>query len=58
MKFLVFVKPFIFSDILALRFIAGNTITVGAYDRIRDIAAWVLPFWEESMEYYPNVLAL
>ena len=49
---------YILSDALALRFVAGNTITVGDYERARDTMAWVLPFWKEDMKFYPNVLAL
>lgn len=45
-------------DTLALRFVAGNTITIGDYEKARDTFAWTLAFWTEDMEFYPNVLAL
>lgn len=46
------------SDILALRLVAGYTITIGEYEKGRDTFAWALAFWTEDMEYYPYVLAL
>ena len=46
------------TDILALRFVAGNTITTGEYEKGRDTFAWALAFWTEDMELYPYVLAL
>lgn len=46
------------ADVLALRFVAGNAITIGVYERARDTMASVLPFWEEGMELYPHVLGL
>ena len=45
-------------DALAIRFVAGNTITIGEYEKIRDMAAWTLAFWKEDMELYPYILAL
>ena len=46
------------ADILALRFVAGNTITSGEYEKGRDTFAWALAFWTEDMKLYPYVLAL
>ena len=51
-------NPIAFADILALRFVAGNTITIGDYEKTRDTVAWALAFWKEDMEFYPDVLAL
>ena len=48
----------VFSDIVAMRFVAGNTITLGDYEKVRDTVAWALAFWNEEMEFYPNVLGL
>jgi hypothetical protein len=38
--------------------VAGNTITIGDYEKARDTVSWALAFWKEEMEFYPNVLAL
>ena len=46
------------ADTLALRFVAGNTISLGDYEKARDTVAWALAFWKEDMEFYPYVLAL
>lgn len=46
------------ADTLGLRFVAGNTITIGDYEKARDTFAWALAFWTEDMDFYPNVLAL
>lgn len=46
------------TDMLALRFVAGTTITTGEYEKARDTFAWALAFWTEDMELYPYVLAL
>ena len=46
------------SDAIALRFLVSVSITTGKYERLRDAAARVLPFWEETSPSYPYIIAL
>lgn len=46
------------SDAIALRFLVSVSITTGKYERLRDAAARVLPFWEETSPSFPYIIAL
>ena len=43
-------------DALALRINVGLYITLGEYERMRDMMASALVFWTEDMTMYPFVL--
>ena len=46
------------TDAVALRFLVSVSIVTGMYERLRDAAARVLPFWEETSPFYPYIIAL
>ena len=46
------------ADAIALRFMVSVSISTGMYERLRDAAARVLPFWEETSPFYPYIIAL
>ncbi len=44
-------------DALALRVVVDSYITLGEFEKMRDLVARVLPFWTEDMPLYHGVLA-
>ena len=48
----------IYTDAAALLFLMRVSIVTGMFERLRDAAAGVLPFWEETSPFYPYIIAL
>ena len=49
---------YIYTDAAALLFLMRVSIVTGMFERLRDTAARVLPFWEETSPFYPYIIAL
>ncbi len=41
-----------------MRMLHACFLLLGEFERLRDTLAYVLSFWKEDMELYPNVAAL